>query len=146
MEFLKKGFKHQSPIQIRFNDIDGLGHVNNSVYQQYFDIARVHYFKTVFRELPNWKEKSLVLAEVNIKYFNPVLLDDEISILTRVTHLGNKSLKMTQLVVKTRTQEICSENKAVLVAYNGISNETISLQQKWKEDIFLFEEEVLIKN
>ena len=34
-------FFHKTPIQIRFNDVDVVGHVNNSVYQNYFDAARM---------------------------------------------------------------------------------------------------------
>lgn len=31
-------------IQVRFADLDVMGHVNNSVYLSYFEMARVHYF------------------------------------------------------------------------------------------------------
>lgn len=34
---------HSTPIQIRFNDIDQLGHATNSVYQQYFDLGKMAY-------------------------------------------------------------------------------------------------------
>ena len=36
-------FFHETPLQIRFNDVDVMGHVNNSVYQNYFDVARLRY-------------------------------------------------------------------------------------------------------
>ena len=38
---------HNTPIQIRFNDIDQLGHATNSVYQQYFDLGKMAYFDHV---------------------------------------------------------------------------------------------------
>ena len=37
-------FKRSTSVQLRFNDIDALGHVNNSVYFQFFDLAKTEYF------------------------------------------------------------------------------------------------------
>lgn len=30
-------FRHSVPVQLRFNDLDPLGHVNNSVYFTFYD-------------------------------------------------------------------------------------------------------------
>ena len=59
-------FLHETSIQIRFNDIDIMAHVNNSVYQNYFDIARTRYFEKVFDERIICKEKAIVLAKITI--------------------------------------------------------------------------------
>ena len=37
---VNNGFRHVLPIQIRFNDVDKFGHVNNTVYFQFYDTAR----------------------------------------------------------------------------------------------------------
>ena len=34
-----EGFRHHTDVQIRFNDIDILGHVNNTVYFSFYDTA-----------------------------------------------------------------------------------------------------------
>jgi acyl-CoA thioester hydrolase len=36
-------FKFSTHIEVRFRDLDALGHVNNAVYLTYFEIARLHY-------------------------------------------------------------------------------------------------------
>lgn len=36
-------------LQIRFNDLDGYGHVNNSVYLSYFEIARTFCYGDIFQ-------------------------------------------------------------------------------------------------
>ena len=33
-------FKHSVPVQLRFNDADALGHVNNSVYFTFYDLGK----------------------------------------------------------------------------------------------------------
>lgn len=40
-------FKHSVPVQLRFNDADALGHVNNSVYFTFYDLGKTEYFKAV---------------------------------------------------------------------------------------------------
>ena len=65
-------FYHQTPIQIRFNDVDIMGHVNNSVYQNYFDYARLQYFEQVFGYRMDWYDKALVLVKIEIEYLKPV--------------------------------------------------------------------------
>ena len=40
----KYPFRRTTQVQLRFNDIDALGHVNNSVYFQFFDLAKTEYF------------------------------------------------------------------------------------------------------
>ncbi len=40
-------FNHRLELQIRFNDIDMFGHLNNSVYLQFFDLGKMNYFNTV---------------------------------------------------------------------------------------------------
>ena len=33
-----------TPIQLRFNDIDQMGHVNNAVIMEFFDYGKMKYF------------------------------------------------------------------------------------------------------
>ena len=54
-------FKHSVPVQLRFNDADALGHVNNSVYFTFYDLGKTEYFKAVRGgEIP--KEVDIVVA------------------------------------------------------------------------------------
>ena len=40
-------FRHVTPIQIRFNDIDVIGHINNNAYLEYMDLGKTAYFNAV---------------------------------------------------------------------------------------------------
>ena len=42
-------------IQVRFSDLDTLGHVNNAVYLSYFEMARIAYFTPLLGENWDWK-------------------------------------------------------------------------------------------
>ena len=36
-------FNHTLPIQLRFNDVDKFGHVNNTVYFSFYDLGKTEY-------------------------------------------------------------------------------------------------------
>ena len=135
-------FYHQTPIQIRFNDVDIMGHVNNSVYQNYFDYARMQYFEKVFGYRMDWYDKALVLVKIEIEYFQPVQMYDSIRVLTKVVHLGNKSLRMEQRLVGEQPEDVRCTNRAVLSGFNYIQGKSLELLDIWRESIKDYEKDL----
>jgi acyl-CoA thioester hydrolase len=135
-------FFHTTPIQIRFNDVDVVGHVNNSVYQNYFDAARMRYFEKVFGYRLDWHDQLLVLVKIEIEYLKPVDMYDNIQVLTKVHHLGNKSLQMIQHLTGEETSDIRCTNKAVLSGFDYKNNTAILLLQQWRDAIQTFEKDI----
>lgn len=135
-------FFHKTPIQIRFNDIDIMAHVNNSVYQNYFDMARMRYFEKIFEHKMQWETRALVLAKITIEYLNPIFIDEEIVVLSKVNKLGNKSLQMQQEIINVQTNEVKSINDAVLVAFGSKENEAIPLPEEWRKKIIKYETDI----
>jgi acyl-CoA thioester hydrolase len=138
-------FRHITPVQIRFNDVDILGHVNNAIHQYYFDFARMQYFKQVFGKDMNWKKNSLVLVSIKVDYFKPIYIDDIIEVESRIEMLGNKSITMKQKVLCRKTGEVKSSSWSVLVAYDVESNHTVSVPEEWKNRIISYEKEIALK-
>ncbi len=141
-EDLIMSFKHKTDIQIRFKDIDQLGHVNNANHITYFETSRVNYFKDVFKNETNWKETGLILAHTEITYKNPIFLEDTISCYTKVSKIGNKSFDMENLIVKSSNSQdiIVAYGKSVLVCLNYLSKETIPIPTEWIQKIKQYDE------
>ena len=70
-------FKQKTLIQIRFKDIDKLGHVNNANHITYFELARVEYFSALAGSSANhtkpfiieWNNEGVILAKIEMEYF-----------------------------------------------------------------------------
>lgn len=133
---------HRTPIQIRFNDIDKLSHVTNSVYQQYFDLGRLKYFSDILKEKMNWEVEGLVLASISIDYLIPIRLWDNIVVLTKVYEIGNKSLKMRQEIHNNSTGETAAVSKAVMVCFSNGAGKSIPIPPRWRELILNFEKDL----
>ena len=135
----KLDYLHKTPIQPRFNDFDILGHVNNSVYQNYFDLARTSYFNDVLSLPIDWKGTSLVLVKICIEYLNPILMGERCTVETAITKIGTKSISMSQQIICDENGEVKTINDAVLVAFNYADGISVEIPKSWKDEFVRFE-------
>ena len=129
-------YKHKTPIQIRFKDIDKLGHVNNANHVTYFELARVDYFNTLATEniKIDWINEGVILAKIEMEYKMPILLEDKVFVYTWVSKMGSKSFDMSCSIVKVENGiEIeLAKGLAIIVCFNYKTNQTILVPERWK--------------
>ncbi|MDP4270683.1 MAG: thioesterase family protein [Bacteroidota bacterium] len=131
--------KHRLPIQIRFNDIDSLGHVNNAIYLSYFDLGKSAYFQAVKSTIIDWTKIDIVVANVNIDYHAPTFMHEKLEVRTQVAGIGNKSMKMVQQLVNLETGELKSSCRTVMVGYHPESKASKIISQEWRNAIEQYE-------
>ncbi len=128
-------FYHNTVVQIRFNDIDVLGHVNNATIQEYFDLGRMYYMDKVFGDSMFSGNETIIVASINTDFMCPIYLKDEIEVKTAIVHLGNKSLKMEQQVVNRESGVIKATCKSVMVGFHKKTEEAIVLKPEWRKAV-----------
>ncbi|MDX2005960.1 MAG: thioesterase family protein [Meiothermus sp.] len=84
------GFPVKTSLEVRFRDLDPLGHVNNAVYLSYAELGRRHYFRAVEVDFDGG---SMVLARAEVDFSRPILIDERVEVFSRVVSVGNTSLK-----------------------------------------------------
>lgn len=124
---------HISPYspEIRFADIDAMGHVNNAVYFSYFEQARIHFFREMIGGKWDWTTDGILVAHNEIDYKMPVLLNDHIEIHTWCSQIGQKSFTVHYEV--RRGEQICSSGKSVLVCFNHATQKTQEIPSIWRD-------------
>lgn len=110
-------FKHQSRIQIRWGDVDMLGHVNNAKYFTYLESARTDYLAQL---LPNddgelWKSRGVILADIQCSFGKPLFYPGDVIVGTHVVEFGNKSCQLECGLFPDGSEEAIATSKAVLV-------------------------------
>lgn len=108
-------FTHKLPLQLRFNDIDMMGHVNNAVIMEFFDYGKMKYFDAanIYVEKEN---STLVIVHYEVDFVGQILRDDLPEVHTKVSHFGNKSLEVLQhIVCDGNIKAVC---KTVMSGYN----------------------------
>lgn len=128
-------------IQVRFVDIDRLNHVNNACYLSYCELGRVKYFNEVLGEVIDWDKHGFVLAHIEVDYFTPIHLNDEVYCFTKVTYLGSKSLSLKNEILKKHNGNWteCAMVSGVLVAMDYVNNQSIEIPAVWRERINAYE-------
>ena len=122
-----------TPVQIRFADVDKLGHVNNAVYLSYIELARMDFFSKVGGEI-DWSKKGVIVGRIEINYKMPVLLDDNIIVKTWCSRIGNKSFDLSYSIIKINngTETEVVNAISVLVCYNYVEKKSIEIPDQWK--------------
>jgi acyl-CoA thioester hydrolase len=110
-------FRHRTAIEVRFRDIDALGHVNNAVFVSYIEQARVRYFASVLG-LDISQRFPLILARVALDYTAPVLLGEPLEVGTRVDWIGRTSFAMAHRLVAGEDRHEVAHSETVIVAYD----------------------------
>ena len=137
MDIIK--FNHKTPIQLRFNDFDALGHVNNSVYFSFFDLGKVSYFSDVLPEINVNKEVGLVIGHIEVSFLLPVYPGENVAVETAVVEIGNKSFKLSQQLIDLDTNETKCICKTVMVCFDATTKKTHPISENWRKSMAEFE-------
>ncbi|MDD4972159.1 MAG: thioesterase family protein [Paludibacter sp.] len=132
-------FNHKTPIQLRFNDFDALGHVNNSVYFSFYDLGKTSYFTEVLPEVSISKEVGVVIGHIEVSFLLPVYPGENVAVETAVVEIGNKSFKLLQHLIDVETSEVKCICQTVMVCYDAKTKTTRPISDVWRKAIAEFE-------
>ncbi|MBR6374850.1 MAG: acyl-CoA thioesterase [Alloprevotella sp.] len=140
ISFDSLNFKHKMPIQIRFNDVDRYGHVNNNAYFSYYDLGKVDYFNAVMKH-DIAKSTDIVPVVVNLQadFFFPVFYGDDIVVETCISHIGSKSFTLAQRAVNQDTGQVVCQCQTIMVCFSLEAKESVPMPQSFREAIENFE-------
>jgi acyl-CoA thioester hydrolase len=123
------GFDFVFRDDVRFRDLDGIGHVNNAVFLTYLESARIAYMQALGSGAN--PQQSLILARVEIDFRSPVELGEEVEVGVRTSRIGTKSFELEYEV--RADGRLAAEAKSVLVAYDYSTGTSMELPQRWRD-------------
>ena len=122
----KKTFLDSHTIQVRWGDMDALGHINNAMYFRYMESARVAYLSKIGILLGH-DNQSFVLANTMCNFILPTSYPANITIETYVSKLGNSSVDFIHKFINNdKKDEITAIGLATAVWVNLIKNKAIA--------------------
>lgn len=124
------------PLSVRVDDLDGNNHVNNTVFLTYMQEARASYFRELW--MNDWTESSVVVANLNIDFHEPILLDDEVFVDVRVSDLGSSSWTVeyrVRAVDESGSERVAATGSSVQVAWDRDTASSQELPDPWREKL-----------
>jgi acyl-CoA thioester hydrolase len=118
--------------QVRFRDLDPMGHVNNAVFLTYLEQARIAFFEQHGLSVA-LDDMNLIVARVEIDFRAPVRLGQEVEVTIRATRFGTKSFDFEYEL--TVDGVAVAEAKTVQVAYDYGRREPVALPDEWRKSL-----------
>ncbi|MEZ4908737.1 MAG: thioesterase family protein [Saprospiraceae bacterium] len=135
-------FKFSTPLEMRWNDMDALGHINNVFYFDYFQNARGFYMDQVSKTW-NWNKDMFIIAHIECDYFRELKLTArEPELRVRTSILSNKSFELEYLILSKSSDGntiIHTKGKSVQVMYDMINKKTFEIPDWLRAEIIDYE-------
>ncbi len=140
------GFRHVTPIEMRFRDLDAFGHVNNVVIMTYIETARLRYLLdlNLRSARAGWNDIAFILAHIDCDFRKPIFYGQKIEVGSRVTEIKNSSLRMENRV--EADGELAAESYGVLVHYDYAAGSSLPISGEMRATIEKFEQGVMMRD
>jgi acyl-CoA thioester hydrolase len=89
---------HKINIQMRYVDLDALGHVNNAVYLTYFELGRTKYFLDKLGGFIS-TDVHFVVVHAEIEFKSPARFEDNLVVETWISQIGNSSCTFSHKIL-----------------------------------------------
>lgn len=118
-------------VQLRFCDLDGLGHINNAIYVTYMELARTYWQKEIKESLESF---DWILGSIHVRYIKEARITDDIRIFMWVSRIGTKSWDFTYAVIN-QNDEVVAKAASTQIGYNYELKQSSIISQDIIDDI-----------
>ena len=116
-----KNLRHKIDLDLRYDDLDTMGHVNNKAYLSYLEEARISYHETVLDFDKKTLQFSAVVGRIDITYKQPIYMGDHVQVYSRCSRIGNKSFDLESIIVAYRKSDMSNFRIATLAVTTLVS-------------------------
>jgi acyl-CoA thioester hydrolase len=125
-------------IEVRFSDLDAIGHVNNAVFFTYFEEGRKHFSKKVF-EVSVVSDFNFIMAHIQCDFIKPIQFNDRVTLQMWVKDIGTKSFSFEYRLVDFSDEAmVYATGKSIQVCYDYQKNRSIEVPAKMRERLTLY--------
>lgn len=121
--------------------MDAFQHVNNIVYFQYFESARIEYFDRI-HAMDHLRETGVgpILASTQCRFRFPVTYPDTLLVGAKVIDLGDDRFTHRYVAVSEVHEKVAAEGDGVVVTFNYHTNRKAPIPAPIRQRIFELED------
>ena len=132
MEKLKKISTH---IEVRFRDVDSMGHVNNAVFLTYFEEGRKAFLSEVLG-IVDPADYPFILARIDCDFLKPVRLGNSLILLIWIGEIGERSFAFKYQLADAKDVSLTyGKGESVMVYFDYRINKTMPIPGDFLEKI-----------
>jgi len=123
----------ETPIQQRFSDIDPFQHVNNVAQQTYFDVGKTDFYEKVLGVDALTGDRRAVTVSTSTSFMGQIRMHEPLRVTTVCERVGAKSMTLFQQLMVG--DEVRSESRSVLVAFDFAQQRSIAVPDVWRKKL-----------
>lgn len=137
------------PVEVRFRDLDAMGHVNNAVYLTYFEQARLAFWLALHPgsapgEVVEPATIGFVLARVECDFASPVRLGETLLVGCRAGDFGTSSFAFDYRIVAAPASvdaevRLVASGRTVQVTWDWIEGKKTPVPEELRKRIEAFQ-------
>mgnify|MGYP000095702526 CR=1 FL=1 len=131
----RKNFKHFVPIEVRWGEMDALGHVNNTVFYRYSEDGRIDYIDLIAGSDPSRRGTGPILADLRCSFLQQLRFPASVEIATRTRAIGRSSLKVEQALFYAGKNQPIAAYEAVVVWFDYRSQASVPVPEDVRQRI-----------
>jgi acyl-CoA thioester hydrolase len=132
-------FKFHCEVEVRFRDLDAMGHVNNAVYFSYFEVARTGYMRALGHRPPDEISFAdlypFIILDLYCKYLAPAKLSQKLNVYLRTSRLGTKSYEFEYLITDQDDGRPIAVGNSTQVYYDYRQEQTLPIPEDFRSRI-----------
>jgi acyl-CoA thioester hydrolase len=122
-------------IEVRFRDIDSMGHVNNAVFLTYFEEGRKIFLRDVLNIIDP-EDYPFILAHIDCDFLKPVKLGDSPVLEVWIGEIREKSFAFRYRIVERSGESgVYGKGESVMVFFDYKENKSIPVPKDIMEKI-----------
>ncbi|MBI4410165.1 MAG: acyl-CoA thioesterase [Gemmatimonadetes bacterium] len=109
-------FRFHHPVEVRFRDLDPMGHAHHSLPLVYFEEARAAYWRQVAGRA-TVADIDYILAEATVRFHARITFPAKLEVAARVSRLGEKSFTM-EYQLRDAAHRLLASGRTVQILYD----------------------------
>jgi acyl-CoA thioester hydrolase len=148
MDNLLENFTFSVPIQMRWNDLDPLGHVNNAIFITYFEMGRGRYMVASSPSW-DWTKNMFLIGKIGATYHKELKLTAKNpKVWVRTKMIGSKSF-VVEYLISSEDKEggniVHATGETVQIMFDMFNKKTIAIPDWLRKELNSFEKEGTIE-
>jgi len=132
-------FRYWHEVEVRFADLDSLGHVNNATYFTYFETARANYFSALeLWDGTDMASLGVIVAHAACDFRRPIGYGQTVRVGVATSRLGRKSFDLTYRIA-SQTGEVLAEGVTIMVHYDYQAGRSTEMPDRWRRTLAEFD-------
>jgi len=117
---------YTSVMPIRWGDMDAMGHVNNTIYFRYMEVARLEWFSSFGYDVTNQRDTPILL-NTSCTFLSPLTYPGDIRVRTYLGEIGRSSFQTYHDIVRTDEDKVYAEGTGKIVWMNPETGKSMPL-------------------